>query len=82
MFRIASILSILVLLAACGEDQQAPKPQTSAAPAPAATSSDSAPPAAPATTAEMPAADDEIQYDPIDVSKLDSNWWQQYSAGE
>ena len=35
-------------------------------------------------TTAMPAAatsEDDITYDPIDVSKLDNSWWQQYSAG-
>ena len=55
--------------------------------APAAPAAESAPPAAaaPAEEADAGAAEsmeeEEFTYDPIDTSKLDNSWWQQYSAG-
>lgn len=82
MSRTAILLALATLLAACGDDQSQ-SASTSAPPAPAAAASTAAPPAD-AATESMPApamaADDEIQYDPIDVSKLDNAWWRQYSS--
>lgn len=83
MPRMLTILLAVGLLAACGEDA-APPASTSAPAAPAA---ESAPPAAaaPAEDAGADAAEsmeeEEFTYDPIDTSKLDNSWWQQYSAG-
>ena len=79
MIRTLTLAVLLGLLSACGDDQAA------SSSAPAATSA--AAPAAPAPAAEAPAAEpmaddeEEIQYDPIDVSKLENQWWQQYSTG-
>ena len=83
MPRMLTILLAVGLLAACGEDA-APPASTSAPAAPAA---ESAAPAATAPAEETSAAvaasmeEEEFTYDPIDVSKLDNSWWQQYSAG-
>lgn len=75
----ACLLVSALMLAACGEDAAAPRQQAAA---PSAKPAAAAPAAAPAAPAMPEATDDEeIQYDPIDVSKLDSQWWQQYSAG-
>jgi len=68
----------LLLVAACSDDQPA-----SQAAAPGA--QPSATPAAPAAMAmdaggDMAGDEEELVYDPIDVSKLDNQWWKQYSA--
>lgn len=70
-------LLLVVVLGACGDDQ--PPPPS----APKATTP--APTATPSASGEMPAVgaeDDNFTYDPIDVSKLDNKWWEQYSAEE
>ena len=69
-----------MLISACGDDEAAP--QTAA---PAATEMPTPEPAA-----EIAIADDEKEvtddeeptYDLIDISKLDNDWWQQYSGGD
>ena len=68
-------LLLVVVLGACGDDQPPPPA------APRATTP--APAAAPRASNEMPAMDvedDDFTYDPIDVSNLDNQWWEQYSA--
>lgn len=88
MPRLLIILLAAGLLTACGEPTEppasssapaSPAAETSAAPAESAPAAveDAAPaPAASAATAE----DEELKYDPIDVSKLENSWWQQYSS--
>ncbi len=87
------VLALALMLGACGDQgaqTAAPQPAGSDAAAPAeaaqAESTAAAPeaPATPAPVAEVPApaaADDEVKYDPIDVSKLDNTWYKQYGAG-
>lgn len=86
MIRILTLASLLAALAACGNDEPAPTTAGTSNTPPATAPSPATPPAAPADSPKdstaMPASDDdEITYDPIDVSKLDNAWWQQYSAG-
>lgn len=82
MFRILTGMFMVALLAACGDDQGAAAP-TSTAAAPTATAA----PAADTSSAAAPAAeaaggdDAAVTYEPIDISKLDNQWWRQYSAG-
>lgn len=84
-YSLVTLLPLALALAACGnnDDQQVAAP---AAPA------ESAAPAAPESTAAAmpqvasestaaPISDDEVVYDPIDVSTLQNTWWQQYSKG-
>jgi hypothetical protein len=78
---VLTLVPLAIALTACGNDSGAP----TTAPA------ETAPPAAPVTEAaptpqvaiESTAAPitDEVVYDPIDVSTLQSSWWQQYSKG-
>lgn len=82
------VLALALMLGACGDQggqTAAPEPAGSAATAPAETApteSTTAAPAAPAPVAEAPvAADEEVKYDPIDVSKLDNSWYKQYGGG-
>lgn len=85
MLRRLILLSAFVLLAACGDDQAPPPAKTEAAAPPASSAAPA--PAATASTGSMPAEmgeamdDDEVVYDPIDVSKLETSWWKQYSTG-
>ncbi|MGE0334393.1 MAG: hypothetical protein AB7Q76_03820 [Gammaproteobacteria bacterium] len=84
-----TLLPLALALVACGNDsgQQAAAPAESAAPAEAAAPAAptaSAPAAAPQVASEStaaPVSDEEVVYDPIDVSKLQNAWWQQYSKG-
>ncbi|MGD9603766.1 MAG: hypothetical protein AB7V59_18305 [Gammaproteobacteria bacterium] len=87
-----TLLPLALALVACGNDsgQQAAAPAApaeSAAPAEAAAPAAptaSAPAAAPQVASEStaaPVSDEEVVYDPIDVSKLQNAWWQQYSKG-
>ncbi len=82
MIRILTGMFMVALLTACGDDQGAAAPSSAPA-APAA----NATPAADMSGAAAPAADaaggddDSVIYAPIDVSKLDNQWWRQYSAG-
>lgn len=87
-YSLVTVLPLALVLSACGDDsrQQAAAPATpveSTAPAdvaPMATTPASEP-AAPVVASESmaaPIADDAVVYDPIDVSKLQSTWWQQY----
>lgn len=84
------LLSFIFGLSACGDDQSSSAPASSgssSAPAASSSSTASVAPAAPAESMDKemaaPAAmdDEEFTYDPIDTAKLDSSWWQQYSAG-
>lgn len=81
MFRSVIILLLTGVLAACGDDQAAQPAQSAAPAAPAAPSSSA--PSQPAAPESMPAAmdEEEIEYDAIDVSKLENRWWDQYTAG-
>lgn len=77
--RILTLCALVLILAACGGDEPAAgaaKPAAPQAVAPAA-------PAPAAEPAEEAAAmdEEELVYDPIDVSKLENQWWQQYSNG-
>ncbi len=69
-YRVLLLFLAGLLISACGDDKpadQAAKP---------------APTASPATTEETVVADEEeLVYEQIDVSKLDNEWWQQYSGG-
>lgn len=83
-------IPLTLLFAGCGNDsgQQAaaPAPEAAAPAAPAADTAAPPPAAEPAPqvaseTTAAPISDDTVVYDPIDVSKLQSTWWQQYNAG-
>jgi hypothetical protein len=91
-YTVLTLLPLALALTACGNDSGAPAPTQSAAPAaattPAAPAATPTEPAAaseptPQVAAESTAAPvtDEVVYDPIDVSKLQSSWWQQYNSG-
>ena len=73
-YRVLTLFLASLFLSGCGEDK--PAPQAAKAPAmqkPA--------PAGPVPLEEFVASDDdEITYDAIDVSKLDNQWWQQFSG--
>ena len=86
------MLPLALVLSACGNDsgRQAAAPATpeeSTEPAAAAGSNEPASAevteaAAPMVASEStaaPIADDEVIYGPIDISKLQSTWWQQFS---
>jgi hypothetical protein len=78
VFRILILSIAVAFLGACSDDQSASS-QSAAQKSPPPSVSE---PAAPTEPAAPAAADeDEISYDPIDVSKLESSWWQQYSSG-
>ncbi|MGH8596754.1 MAG: hypothetical protein ACREXT_08870 [Gammaproteobacteria bacterium] len=79
-----TLLPLALALAACGNDSGAPAPSADSASAPAAeTAAATTPAAAPEVATESTAAPvtDEVVYDPIDVSKLESRWWQQFDTG-
>ena len=94
-YALLTVLPLALVLSACGNDsgQQAaapaaPKESTEPAaagsnePASAASSAEVTEAAAPMVASEStaaPIADDEVIYDPIDISKLQSTWWQQFS---
>lgn len=94
-YALLTVLPLALVLSACGNDsgQQAAAPATPEAstepaaagsnePASAASSAEVTEAAAPMVASEStaaPIADDEVVYDPIDVSKLQSTWWQQFS---
>ena len=68
-YRVLLLFLAGLLITACGDYNPAPQSAK-----PAASES-------PAMTEETVAADEEeIVYDLIDVSKLDNQWWQQYSG--
>ena len=82
-----AVLALSLMLAACGDEgaQTTPAPAEGQAAAPAAAPAESAPPAAAAPTAEeapAAAAEEELKYDPIDVSKLDNSWYRQFGGGK
>jgi len=88
-----TLLPLALALAACGNDsgQQAATPAESAtpaqtaAPAAPAAPAESAPAAAPQVASEStaaPVSEEEVVYDPIDVSKLQNSWWQQYNKNK
>ena len=84
------VLALALMLGACG-DQGAPTTAPTAtggeaaAPAaatPAETTAAATPAPADAPAAEAPAAaEEEVKYDPIDVSKLDNSWYKQFGGG-
>ena len=91
-YALLTVLPLALVLSACGNDsgRQAAAPATpeeSTEPAAAAGSNEPASAevteaAAPMVASEStaaPIADDEVIYDPIDISKLQSTWWQQFS---
>lgn len=93
-YSLVTLLPLALALAACGNDsgQQAAAPAESTpaptASAPAEAAAPAAAPAAPAAAPQVaseataaPVSDEDVVYDPIDVSKLQSTWWQQYSKG-
>ena len=74
-YRVLILFLAGLFLGGCAEDK--PAPQAAKAPA-----MEKPAPAAPAPLEEFVVSDDdEITYDAIDVSKLDNQWWQQYSGG-
>ena len=91
-YALLTVLPLALVLSACGNDsgQQAAAPAAPEAsnepvaaagsnePASAAVTEAAAPMVASESTA-APIADDEVIYDPIDISKLQSTWWQQFS---
>ena len=91
-YALLTVLPLALVLSACGNDsgQQAAAPaapEESTEPAAAAGSNEPASAAVTEAAAPMvasestaaPIADDEVIYDPIDISKLQSTWWQQFS---
>ncbi|GEM_PF-2485143 len=80
MRRMVLMLLALAVLGACSEDQPASKAPVAKAPAPtapvAATTNESSAGGLPAIVVD----DEPVKYDPIDVSKLDSQWWKQYNG--
>lgn len=89
MNKSSIVLALTLLLGACGEqgaeapsspaggEAPASAPADQAAEAPAPTPAAAAPEAPAATAAE-----EELKYDPIDVSKLDNSWYKQFSGGQ
>ena len=88
-YSLVTVLPLALVLSACGNDsgQQAAAPATpveSSAPAAEATTAGaaaamaSAPVVADESTA-APISDDAVVYDPIDVTRLQSSWWQQFN---
>jgi PBP1b-binding outer membrane lipoprotein LpoB len=73
-YRVFLLFLAGLFISACADEKPAPQAAKPAATEPAEAAS-------PAMT-ELPAAasDEELVYDPIDVSKLDSQWWRQYSG--
>ena len=72
--RFASLILAIAFLTACGDEPTPQKKQAAAASKPTAS--------APAPTpAAAPTDEEELVYDPIDISKLENQWWSQYSAG-
>lgn len=90
-YSVVTLFPLALALAACGNDsgQQAAAPADSSAAAPAAAPAEPAPAAAASAAAPQvaseataaPVSDEEVVYDPIDVSKLQSSWWEQYNKG-
>ena len=93
-YSFVTVLPLALVLTACGNDsgQQAAAPATpieSSAPAiaapsavevaaPVATAAATAPIVADESTA-APISDNEVVYDPIDISRLQNSWWQQFN---
>lgn len=85
------VLPLALVLSACGNDsgQQAAAPATPEASTepvaaagsnePSAAVTEAAAPMVASESTAAPIADDEVIYDPIDISKLQSTWWQQFS---
>lgn len=85
----AAVLPLVLLLAACGNDNDA-SPTAPGAPAsgsavppsaePAVAASEGSMAATPPAEVAAPAGDEaELTYEPIDISKLDNSWWRQYN---
>lgn len=79
-FRVLTLCVVALLLAACGSDEPASNAAAPSAPAQAAAPAAAAPEAAPADEAPAMEDEEEFTYDPIDVSELENQWWQQYSS--
>jgi hypothetical protein len=88
MNKSSIVLALTLLLGACGEQgaqtPSAPAGGEAAAPAsaPADQAAEAPAPAPAAAAPEAPAAEEDLKYDPIDVSKLDNSWYKQYSGGQ
>ena len=86
-YALLTVLPLALVLSACGNDsgQQAAAPAAPAesnepaTAAPSAAVTEAAAPMVASESTAAPIADDEVVYDPIDVSKLQSTWWQQFS---
>lgn len=83
MMRIVILALVAGLISACGGGDEPATKSAPAAPAAstAAAPAESAPAAEPASGLPAAVIEEEIQYDPIDVSKLENQWWDQYSPG-
>jgi hypothetical protein len=75
-YRVLTLFLAGLFVSGCADDK--PPPQAAKAPA---MDKPAPAPARPAPPQDIAADDDEITYDAIDVSKLDNQWWQQYSGG-
>ncbi len=74
-YCVLTLLLAGLFLNGCGEDK--PVEQGTKVPA-----MEKPAPAGPVPLPEIVVSDDDdISYEPIDVSKLDNEWWQQYSGG-
>lgn len=73
-YRVLTLFVASVFLSGCGEDT--PAPQAAKVPA----MENSAPAVSVPLEEIVVSDDDEITYDAIDVSKLDNQWWRQYSG--
>lgn len=86
-YALLTVLPLALVLSACGNDsgQQAAAPAAPAesnepaTAAPNAAVTEATAPMVASESTAAPIADDEVVYDPIDVSKLQSTWWQQFS---
>jgi len=86
------VLALASMLCACGDQggQTTAPPSTggeaaapAAAPPTAAPAAETPAAAPPAPAAAAPAGgDEEVKYDPIDVSKLDNSWYRQFGGGK
>ena len=85
MMRIVAVALLVGLISACGGGDEPASKAAPAAPTGAASTAAAPAEAAPAEEAggTLPPAvlEEDVKYDPIDVSKLENKWWDQYSAG-
>ncbi len=70
---VTALLPLMLALSACGKSEQPAAPATEGASGASSAAPAALPPAA---------VDDEVLvYDPIDTSKLQNSWWEQYNKG-